>query len=166
MDYLLSIDGFTQECDNDFGTFCVETNTDVFDPACIQDFHFELELVTGNFEPDDALILQSGWNDECISAPAMKPIEVQTNPKVLNLRVFPNPAEETITLQLPPELRSDQALTLEVMDSRGSRVLTQTLPGDVATHRQVVDQLPSGVYVLFLFDQGRELLVQQRFVKQ
>ncbi len=65
--------------------------------------------------------------------------------KMLNIRVFPNPASKTLVVTLPQESALQNA-TLWLFDSQGRVALQQAVPD--TTVELYVGDLPSGVYIL------------------
>ena len=79
-----------------------------------------------------------------------------------NVSLWPNPTKDVLTVMVP----HTSALTYQIMDSRGSLILTGDLPANPSGHAVSlpVSNLASGLY--FLHIQSENGNAVKRFVKE
>lgn len=144
-------------------------------------FNFLLVQKNGSrqlYFEDGTFYCQDSDNYDCVTAYSLgSPIDFwscsgaslvelseRINNKDLNngLKLFPNPVNTNLTVQLPTTIQENQQL--RIFDTFGRRVLEQTVTASTNTLEVDVTSFQNGLYYLVLFGNGKETV--QKFVKQ
>ncbi|MFN7013723.1 MAG: T9SS type A sorting domain-containing protein, partial [Bacteroidia bacterium] len=122
------------------GLFCKDINGDGFDEMWIGNYSGGLTFFSG--------IAFTGIENE--------------KSTIENIKLFPNPASENITIQLPADYEKG---ILEMYDISGRLIVQQQLPEQVLTHTVSVGNFQKGVYFLVISKQGMRSISEKMLIK-
>lgn len=98
-------------------------------------------------------------NSQCFPLGASSPMYKQ-----IDLKVYPNPANDVLHVELSPASKSD-GLSFRLIDIYG-RIQIQGILGEFNEHKVSVNQTTPGVYLLEIFDENRVLAVSRVFIRR
>ncbi|MBL7975981.1 MAG: DUF1566 domain-containing protein, partial [Candidatus Kapabacteria bacterium] len=87
----------------------------------------------------------SVYNVLCVRGGTEQTTDVESTPEQQALHVFPNPARNNVTVQIPAQHVAGE---IEVVNQLGQRVLQQTIQPDCTTTSLDTSLLPNGVYIV------------------